>query len=285
MVAPGGPMTLAASPRLDNEPRIPSTRLLASHALGLTMYPTAPLSNLLVTFGDLGPGVRAAFTGRDLDGDEAIGQSGNLSHRRPHRPARLAADRVSAAAAVGVEADDVVRLRQVHGSDVVRVDDHTPAGAELGPADAAVTTTTGRALTVLVADCVPVVLAGPGIVGVAHAGRAGVVADVVGATVAAMAEVTASPEVAAIGPSIRGCCYEVEDWLRAEVVADHPAAHAETTWGTPSLDLPAAVAARLGDLGVEVHDDGDCTHCDARWFSHRRDPASGRQAGLVMRTT
>lgn len=239
---------------------------------------------LAVTSVDLGRDVRAAFTGRDPDADEAVGHGGNLSHRRPHRPARLAADRAVAAAAVGLDPDDVVRLHQVHGAVVVVVDDRTPSGAELGPADGAVTTSIGRGLTVLVADCVPVLLAGPGVVGVAHAGRNGVMVDVVGATVALMAEVAAHPTKAVIGPSIRGCCYEVEDWLRDEVVADHPAAQAETTWGTPSLDLPAAVAARLAELGVQVGDGGACTHHDPAWFSHRRDPASGRQAGLVVRT-
>lgn len=238
---------------------------------------------LSLTPEDLGPGVRAVFTGPDPDDAEAVGHAGNLSHRRPHRPARLAADRTTAASAIGVGPDDVVRLRQVHGATVVVVDARTPAGAELGPADAAVTTQRGRALTVLVADCVPVLLAGPDVVAVAHAGRHGVVVDVVGATVAAMADVAGPPRVAAIGPSIRGCCYEVEDWLRDDVASDHPAARARTTWGTPSLDLPAAVAARLEGLGVEVRDAGDCTHCGERWFSHRRDPASGRQAGLVVR--
>lgn len=236
---------------------------------------------------DLGPGVRAAFTGRDLDEplERSVGDAGNLSHHRPHRPARLAADRAAAAAAVGVEPDDVVRLRQVHGSEVVVVDDQTPRGAELGPADAMVTTQVGRALSVLVADCVPVLLAGPRVVGAAHAGRGGVMADVVGETAAAMARLGAAPTVAAIGPSIGGCCYEVEDWLRDEVVDQHPAAAAETTWGTPSLDLPAAVSARLHSLGVVVHRVMACTHCGSGWFSHRRDPDGGRQAGLVVRTS
>ncbi len=240
---------------------------------------------LAVTPVDLGPGVRAVFTGRDPDGDEVVGQPGNLSHRRPHRPARLAADRRAAAAAVGVDPDEVVRLRQVHGADIARVDADTPSAAELGPADGAVTTQRGRALSVLVADCVPVLLAGPGVVGVAHAGRNGVLVDVVGATVTAMADVAAPPTTAAIGPAIGGCCYEVEDWLREEVAAEHPAAHATTTWGTPSLDLPAAVAARLVELDVAVQDVGGCTHCGDGWFSHRRDPAAGRQAGLVVATS
>lgn len=233
---------------------------------------------------DLGPGVRAVFTGRG-EGDEVVGTAGNLSHRRPHRPARLAADRAAAAAAIGLDEGAVVRLRQVHGNEVVTVDDDVPAGAEVGPADAAVTTTPGRGLCVLVADCVPVLLASPGAVAVAHAGRAGVVADVVGATVQRLRAVDDGPVRAAIGPAIRGCCYEVEEWLQDEVAEQHPTARATTTWGTTSLDLPAAVRARLVALDVAVDDLGACTHCDDRWFSHRRDgAAAGRQAGLVTRT-
>ena len=233
---------------------------------------------------DLGPGVRAVFTGRG-DGDEAVGFAGNLSHRRPYRPARLAADRAAVAAAVGLDESAVVRLRQVHGNTVVTVDEDVPAGAEVGPADAAVTSQAGRGLCVLVADCVPVLFASPGAVAVAHAGRAGVVADVVGATVQRLRAIDDGPLRAAIGPAIRGCCYEVEDWLQDEVAGEHPTARATTTWGTASLDLPAAVHARLVALDVAVDDLGVCTHCDDRWFSHRRDgAAAGRQGGLVVRT-
>ena len=233
---------------------------------------------------DLGPGVRAVFTGRG-EGDEPVGAAGNLSHRRPHRPGRLARDRAAAAAAIGLDDRDVVRLRQVHGNEVVVVEDDVPAGAEVGPADAAVTAQVGRGLAVLVADCVPVLFASEGAVAVAHAGRTGVVADVVAATVERLRNLHEGPIRAAIGPAIRGCCYEVEDWLRDEVAYAHPPARSTTTWGTPSLDLPAAVAARLTSLDVAVDDLGACTHCDDRWFSHRRDGnAAGRQAGLVVRT-
>lgn len=176
-------------------------------------------------------------------------------------------------------------MRQVHGSVVADVTDDTPRGAQVGPADGAVTDRPGVGLAVLVADCVPVLLAGRAAVGVAHAGRLGVVADIVGTTVARLRQLDDGPLRAAVGPAIRGCCYEVEDWLRDEVAATRPAAHATTTWGTPSLDLPAAVHARLAALDVEVTDDGICTHCDERWFSHRRDgDDAGRQAGLVVRT-
>jgi YfiH family protein len=139
---------------------------------------------------------------------------------------------------------------------------------------------------VLVADCVPVVLADPGrAVAVAHAGRGGVVAGVVGETVATMAPADPARVEAVIGPAIGGCCYEVDAELAAAVAAEVPASRATTSWGTPALDLPAAVATQLRAAGLDrITRVGGCTRCaPSRWFSHRRAPGEGRQAGVVVR--
>jgi polyphenol oxidase len=106
--------------------------------------------------------------------------------------------------------------------------------------------------------------------------------------VAALQELGEQPHDlrAAIGPAIGGCCYEVPADLHDEVGTQQPAAIATTTWGTPSLDLPAAVDAQLRRSGVDtVSRLETCTRCDpeARWFSHRRDAQSGRQVGIVVR--
>ncbi len=190
---------------------------------------------------------------------------------------------------MGLELADLRWMQQVHGADVGRVDDATPPGAEIPRVDALVTDRSGTALTVQVADCVPVLFASvAGPIGVAHAGRAGVVADVVGASLAALADLAAPVDTvhAVVGPAIGGCCYEVPATLRDEVAATHPVAAGETTWGTPSLDLPAAVVARLQSAGVaSVQPVGACTRCDDRatWFSHRVDPSTGRQLGVITR--
>ena len=111
------------------------------------------------------------------------------------------------------------------------------------------------AVAVLVADCVPVLLADPeaGVVAAVHAGRRGLVAGVVEAAVAAM--VAQGADVgrmrAAIGPAIAGESYEVPAELQDEVVAVVPETRATTSWGTPALDLPAGVAAVLAAAGVE----------------------------------
>jgi polyphenol oxidase len=237
----------------------------------------------------LAEGVDAWFTGRDPDrADPPVGRAGNLSHRRPHRPGDLARDRAAMATAMGIDAGRLHLMRQCHGAGVGVVDASTPPGAELDEVDALVTTELDRPLGVAVADCVPVLLAGGRTVAAAHAGRLGVATDVLGATVAAMRELGDAPEHlrVVVGPAIGGCCYEVPDAMRDELAADHPSAAATTTWGTPSLDLPAAVVARLAALGVaHVEQVRSCTRCDPeqRWFSHRADPDTGRQLGVVVR--
>ncbi len=232
-------------------------------------------------------GVAAWFTGRDPDGTpQTVGAPGNLAHRRPHRPADLARDRAAVAEVVGISADRWHLMRQVHGASVGLVEADTPPGYELRDVDAAVTAEADRTLVVQVADCVPVLFAGAGVVGVAHAGRRGVQSGVVGATVEALDELGTSPGnlVAAIGPAVGGCCYEVPKELQQEVLQVAPTAAATTTWGTPSLDLRSAVRDQLESVGVEVvAQESSCTHCDTRWFSHRRDPDGGRQIGLVVR--
>lgn len=245
---------------------------------------------ILVVSADLGPVANGWFTGRDpvRAGVEPVGQPGNLAHRRPHLPGRLAADRARVARTIGQPADGWHLMRQVHGRDVAVVTSDDRPGAELRDVDAAVTALEDRPLVVQAADCVPVLLAGTRTVGVAHAGRRGVHLGVVDAVVSTLSDLGERPEdlQVAIGPAIGGCCYEVPADLRDEVGTHEPAAVATTTWGSPSLDLPVAVEAQLRRTGVRaISRLPTCTRCDpqARWFSHRGDPHAGRQVGIVVR--
>lgn len=183
---------------------------------------------------------------------------------------------------------------QVHGAEVHVVTD--PPGDLLRPvaqADALVTGSPEVAVAVLVADCVPVLLADPvaRVVSALHAGRRGLVSGVVQNAVAAMRVLGADPGRlrAAIGPCVCGACYEVPADMRDDVAGAVPAAHAETSWGTPSLDLPAGVASVLDVCGVrDVQRVERCTMTDARFFSHRlstrhREP-TGRFAGVIRLT-
>lgn len=174
----------------------------------------------------------------------------------------------------------LVDLSQVHGREVVVAE----PGGPRPRADGVVTDRPDVVLLVRAADCVPVLLADPevGVLGAAHAGRPGVAAGVVPATVAAMRDLGARDVVAWVGPHVCGGCYEVPADLQAEVAAAVPATLATTTWGTPSLDIGAGVRAQLAAAGVRVEDASRCTRESPDLYSYRRDGRdSGRLAGVV----
>lgn len=205
--------------------------------------------------------------------------------------------------APGMPLPVVVRMRQVHGSDVHVVDrawlersrprpEDVPAGSTVEllvarsfvEADGLVTDVPGVGLLVRVADCVPVLLADPerGVVGAAHAGRLGLVSGVVPATLRRMRDRGAERFVAWVGPHICGRCYEVPEEMRREVAEAVPEAVAATSWGTPAVDVGAGVVAQLRAEGVEVVDASRCTREDEELWSHRRDgQAAGRLGALV----
>lgn len=154
-------------------------------------------------------------------------------------------------------------------------------------ADAMVTATAGLALTVQVADCLPVLFADvrSGVIGAAHAGRTGLAAGVLQNTVSAMTALGADvADIAAIiGPGACGRCYEVPAVMRDEVEASLPGSAAMSRAQTPSLDLAAGAVAVLASLGLgQVRRTDICTIEDQRFFSHRRDGVTGRFAGVVM---
>ncbi|MET9376412.1 peptidoglycan editing factor PgeF [Streptomyces sp. NPDC002992] len=193
-------------------------------------------------------------------------------------------NRELAAKALGLDPGRVVWMNQVHGADVARVDGPT---SPLPPGiDGLVTATRGLALAVLTADCTPVLLADPvaGVVAAAHAGRPGMVAGIVPATVEAMIDLGADPAriAARTGPAVCGRCYEVPAEMREEVAAVEPAAFAETSWGTPAVDVTAGVHAQLERLGIRDRRASEvCTRESGDHFSYRRDRTTGRLAGYV----
>jgi YfiH family protein len=177
-------------------------------------------------------------------------------------------------------------LRQVHGTDVVRV---TGPGDGAGTrADAAVTAAAGTALAVLTADCAPVALASPeGVIGVAHAGWRGVLAGVVEATVEEMRALGAATVHAVVGPCIHAGCYAFgAAELDAVAARLGDSVRAVTTDGRPALDLPAAVRTALSNAGVRPehrHEVDVCTACSAGHFSWRARKEQQRQAAVVWR--
>jgi polyphenol oxidase len=194
------------------------------------------------------------------------------------------ANRKRLANELGLAEDKLAWMEQVHGRTATIVDGSETRAAEA--TDALVTATPGVALVVLVADCVPILLADAdaGVVAAVHAGRVGMRVGVVPAAVAAMREVGAEPHriEALLGPAICGDCYEVPAEMAADVEKHVPGSACKTRRGTPGLDLRAGLWRQLADLGVgKIGVDPRCTNEDKTLFSYRRDGTTGRIAGIT----
>ncbi|MEW1645023.1 MULTISPECIES: peptidoglycan editing factor PgeF [unclassified Streptomyces] len=230
-------------------------------------------------------GAHFAFTDRWGGVSAAPYEALNLGGAVGDDPDAVRTNRELAAKSLGLDPGLVVWMNQVHGADVAVVE--APWGdSDIPSVDALVTARRGLALAVLTADCTPVLLADPvaGIAGAAHAGRPGMVAGVVPAAVRAMVELGADPAriVARTGPAVCGRCYEVPADMRADVAAVEPAAHAETSWGTPAVDVTAGAHAQLDRLGVRDRAQSPvCTRESDDHFSYRRDRTTGRLASYV----
>jgi len=223
------------------------------------------------------PGARALFTTRRGGVSEGPYTSLNLGLWTEDEPERVHANRRRVADLAGGR---LAQGRQVHGAGVRRVAESGEVG-EIAPADGQATALRGVAPTVLVADCLPIALAAPGVAAMLHAGWRGLAAGIVEEGVAAVCQLAGGPPAAAaIGPGAGGCCYEVGEDV-------HAALGGEGRRGR-NLDLKVIARARLEAAGVpEVHDVGLCTICGdpELFFSHRRDGGvTGRQAGVVWRT-
>jgi YfiH family protein len=189
-------------------------------------------------------------------------------------PARHAQE-VDLLASLGVES--ITQVRQVHGATAVEA-----AAAALAEADAIVARACGGAVGVRVADCVPV-LVGSTITGDAaaiHAGWRGVAQGVIGSGVSLLGGLGGRGLVAAIGPCIGPCCFEV-----GLDVADRLGFVVRRVGDKAYVDLRAAVRAQLVDLGLlerDIEDVPGCTKHDPRFHSFRRDGGgSGRMLASI----
>ena len=198
------------------------------------------------------------------------------------------------AEAMGVESDRLSRLRQVHGATFV-VDGR--ASGSLPDADIVLSNRTDRAVVVQAADCVPLLIVDrrTGVVAAAHAGWRGLAAGVPGETVSALnREFGSRPEdlLAAIGPAIGPCCYEVGDDVRVAMLRafgeDVAARWFKAGRGTGKwmFDTWASAGAQLERAGIsggQVFTSRLCTMSHpAAFCSYRRDgPPAGRIAAAI----
>ena len=227
-------------------------------------------------------GAEAAFSARLGGVSEAPYASLNVAVKTGDDAELVKENRRRLSAALGIDPGSVLMARQVHGDRLIRhsAEQRPRIFSEAVPspeeADAHATSEIGLAPLVMVADCLPVAVAGPGGVAIAHCGWRGLAA---GLAAAAAEEVEGT--TAAIGPGIGPCCYEVGDRVLAAFEQVPEAAEGRM------LDLAAVARAQLSDAGVEeIEASGLCTSCERDLFySHRRDgERTGRQAGLIWRS-
>ena len=231
------------------------------------------------------PGVvRAGCTLRDGGSSKPPYASLNLGDHVGDEPAAVSGNRALLRAALRLPSEPLW-LQQVHGTVVLDAD----AAGSAGSADAAVTRRPDRVLAILVADCMPVLLASSdgAVLGAAHAGWRGLAAGVLEATVAAMRTEPRGIH-AWLGPVIGTPQFEVGEEVRAAFVAHD--ARAATAFATNArgrwhCDLRLLARQRLGALGItSVAAAALSTYADsARCYSYRRDGRTGRMAALLWR--
>jgi YfiH family protein len=225
------------------------------------------------------PGAGAAFSTRLGGVSDAPYDTLNVGVLTGDEPDHVTENRHRLAASLERDPADVVMGRQVHGSNLRRHEEPQQprvfADAVRSPdeVDAQVTSNPDLTPLVLVADCLPVAMVGPGGVAMVHCGWRGLAGGIIAEAAAAV-----QAEAAAVGPGIGPCCYEVGDEVLSAFSDLDGVARGRM------LDLTAVATAQLERAGVTaIESSGLCTSCNAELFySHRRDgERTGRQAGLA----
>ena len=173
----------------------------------------------------------------------------------------------------------VVSIRQVHGDRVLVHTGGWDGWLRSGEADGHLAIEKGTALTVGVADCVPVFIAHPsGVVGLIHSGWRGTAARITAKAIEACDRygVAASELAVHLGPAICGRCYEVGAEVREQLTG-------QPTTRPGNVDLRSLIAEQATAAGVKrVTVDSACTRCDNdRFFSHRAGD-DGRQIAVIV---
>ncbi|MGK2932753.1 MAG: polyphenol oxidase family protein [Solirubrobacterales bacterium] len=226
------------------------------------------------------PSAKACFSTRTGGVSVSPFDSLNLGILTDDVRAAVIENRQRLADALEIDGRRMAMARQVHGAELCFHDGGQVATHFLEPgkppadADGHLTETPGLPMLVLVADCLPVAMTGPGGLAMLHCGWRGLAAGIV----TEAAERIGATD-AAIGPGIGPCCFEVGQEVFGAFADLGPGLR-----DGRNLDLPEVARRQLDRAGVDrVDSAGICTHCDEEnFFSHRRDAGkTGRQAGIA----
>ena len=228
------------------------------------------------------PGARVLFSTRQGGFSEGAFESLNLGLLTGDDRPTVIRNRLRLAETAEVEPQNVTMGWQVHGTDIEEWDAPDGDQAFLDPqgghlkVDGHITRRAGIAPLVLVADCLPVALAGDGAVAMLHCGWRGLAGGLI-----AKAAARIGAEGAAVGPGIGPCCYEVGEEVLAAFAGHEGVADGRM------LNLRAIAEQQLNAAGIERVTHVDlCTSCNPDlFFSHRRDNGvTGRQGGMAWLT-
>ncbi len=242
--------------------------------------------------------VHHAFSARLGGISNPPNESLNLGLHVGDNPQSVTENRRRLSVACGFAVDSMVCAEQVHGCSIAAVtvlergrgassyEDSIPA------VDALICNTTGLVLTLYFADCVPVFIVDPvhRAIGLAHAGWKGTSESIAARTLDAMAasyNTNARNCVAAIGPAIGRCCYEVSSDVASRVLkaAGDDRIIANSYEGKFQLDLKLAnwlILRRAGIAESNIALSTHCTSCNREdFFSYRRDGQTGRMAAIL----
>ena len=242
-------------------------------------------------------GAVAGFTTRHEGVSRPPYNSLNLGSNTLDSSHNVEGNRSLLARSIGATLDRFLTVTQVHGTDLLVID---APNAELShflklECDGIVTNQPGICIAVSIADCVPILLHDPvkGVVAALHAGWQGTVGNIAGKGIEAMSSIFGSERkdiLAAIGPSIAACCYEVDRPVRdafKKAGAAWDLFTKEQGEGKWLLDLGAANRRLLSDAGLaaaQIQSSELCVSCNQElFFSYRRDGGdTGRQVGFIM---
>lgn len=214
-------------------------------------------------------GALAGFTTRESGVSPFPYDSANVGYHVGDDPAHVARNRQILTDMTG----ELTWMDQVHGTTIAWARDGGTPQAD------ALMVTEGTGAAVMVADCVPLLLWATDLSlgAVVHVGRAGLMAGIVPRVLDVFAEHDKTDIQGIIGPHICGSCYEVSDDLARE--AERFGAASITRWGSQGIDLAAGICNQAPD--IDLDQSPICTLEDDRYFSYRRNPQTGRFAGVL----